>query len=267
MVFGRKKKNQTAESVESVDAAEVDSLDPRAEGPWDVSEIDSRDGYIDLGSILIKPTEGVGLRLEVDEKTKRPRAVNLDVAGSTAQIQAFAAPKSSGLWDEIRKDLKDSLARNNGAPESVEGTFGTELRARFPAKTSDGTDGYRPARFVGIDGPRWFLRTVISGAAAIDVAASKTFDEIIRGIVVVRGNDPMPPRDLLPLTVPDGAHRASGSRATRRAALRNSGQSADASARVRAAGKEAAARQTAEQNGGSGALQPPERGPEVTEIR
>lgn len=239
-MFGRKKKNaETPAAASQVNAAEAHDDDVRAHGPYDVSEIESKDDYLDLGSIFIKPEPGVGLRLEVDEKTKRPRAITLDVAGSTAQIQAFAAPKTAGLWEEIRQDLTRSLQENNGAPEAVEGTFGTELRARFPAKTSQGTTGYRPARFVGVDGPRWFLRTVISGAAAIDPEASKKFDALIRGVVVVRGKDPMPPRDLLPLNVPEGAQRVTA-----------------------AAGAKPAARQQIKGND-----QPPERGPEIAEVR
>ncbi|NKE08933.1 MULTISPECIES: DUF3710 domain-containing protein [Kocuria] len=248
-MFGRKKKNadspEASASASQAETAPFNDDDVRANGPYDVSEIESKDDYLDLGSILIKPQPGVGLRLEVDEKTKRPRAITLDVAGSTAQVQAFAAPKTAGLWEEIRQDLTTSLQGNNGAPEAVEGTFGTELRARFPAKTSQGTTGYRPARFVGIDGPRWFLRTVISGAAAIDPEASKKFDELIRGLVVVRGKDPMPPRDLLPLNVPEGAQRvgpAQGSAPPARPQNNGSAQS-------------------------STTTQPPERGPEIAEVR
>ncbi|WP_181954310.1 DUF3710 domain-containing protein [Kocuria coralli] len=283
-MFGRKKK-QTEEAPSGApagtgagaeagaEAPETD--DPRAEGPFDVSEIESRDGYLDLGAILIKPQDGVGVRLEVDEKSKRPRAVSLDMGGSMAQIQAFAAPRTTGLWEEIRNDLKDSLKRNNGAPEFVEGTFGTELRARFAAKTSDGTNGYRPARFVGIDGPRWFLRTVISGAAAIDPEASAKFDAIIRSVVVVRGSDPMPPRDLLPLNVPEGAQRAPAGKTVRRAALRPQGGAAKAPGHAETAGQKPArpaapgAGEGAQErtSGERGGLQPPERGPEVTEIR
>ena len=36
------------------------------------------------------------LRLEVEEQTKRIVAVGLDYAGSTLQVQAFAAPRSTG---------------------------------------------------------------------------------------------------------------------------------------------------------------------------
>ena len=124
----------------------------RARGPWDISEIEDSEGRMDFGSLLIQQQQGIGIRLEVTEKGNRPRAVNLDHKGSTVQLQAFAAPRTTGIWAEIRKDLVDSLKRSDGAPQAVEGPFGTELRARFPATTSDGTKGYRPARFIALAG-------------------------------------------------------------------------------------------------------------------
>lgn len=250
-MFGRKKtKNGPGVSGQSVVTAEKpvnDADDLRAQGPYDVSEIASKDEYLDLGAILLKPQPGVGIRLEVNEKTKRPVAVNLDVAGSTAQIQVFAAPKSTGIWDEVRKDMRLSLESSKGTFESVEGTFGTELRARFPAQASDGTTGYRAVRYVGIDGPRWFLRTIISGAAAIDPDALKAFDELIQGIVVVRGKDPMPPRDLLPLVIPENAQPARKNTQQREKPTERSQTS-----RGRRAKRD---------------LAPPERGPETAEVR
>lgn len=291
-MFGRKKKQAAEatpeaapENIDAVGSSHLEADDVRAAGPFDVSEVANKDDYLDLGAVLIKPQEGVGLRLEVDEKSKRPRAVNLDLAGSTAQIQAFAAPKKSGLWEEIRADLTESLNQNNGAPEALEGTFGTELRARFPAKTSDGTTGYRPARFVGIDGPRWFLRVVISGAAALDPEASRKLDEIIRGVVVVRGQDPMPPRDLLPLKVPEGAQRVRAGKSVRRAGTKkqpaagtgtgnraeqpNTGQTNTGQASAGQSGAAPSSGSAPAKRWGSSrpTLQPPERGPEVTETR
>jgi len=53
-----------------------------------------------------------------------------------------------------------------------------------------------------VDGPRWFLRGVISGAAATDPEAAAQIEELFRSVVVVRGSAPMPPRDLIPLRVP-----------------------------------------------------------------
>ena len=47
--------------------------------------------YIDLGGIKILPREGLNLRLEVEESTKRIIAVSLDFAESTLQVQPSAA--------------------------------------------------------------------------------------------------------------------------------------------------------------------------------
>ena len=81
----------------------------------------------------------------------------------------------------------------------------TELRAEIPAP---GGRGSRIARFVGVDGPRWFLRGVISGEAVNDPEASAKVVELFRSIVVVRGTTPMPPRDLIPLHVPSSVQGA-----------------------------------------------------------
>jgi hypothetical protein len=58
---------------------------------------------------------------------------------------------------------------------------------------------------VGIDGPRWLLRANFLGRAAVEQAAYDRLAEIVRGVVVVRGDRPMPPGDLIPFTLPPGA--------------------------------------------------------------
>jgi hypothetical protein len=55
---------------------------------------------------------------------------------------------------------------------------------------------------VGVDGPRWFLRGLFTGAAATDPAKASVLEDAVRNIVVVRGASPMPVRDPLPLTLP-----------------------------------------------------------------
>ena len=72
----------------------------------------------------------------------------------------------------------------------------------MPSAGPDGRTVFAPARFLGIDGPRWFLRGVISGRGAIDDDAAAPLVEIFRNTVVVRGSDPMAPRELLPLRLP-----------------------------------------------------------------
>lgn len=236
MVFGlgrKAKKEEVAEPDAAAlpeEAAEEseDRTGRSATGPFDVSEISSRDGYVDLGALLVAPSEGLQLRLEVEEATQRVVAVTMDLNGSSLQLQAFAAPKSEGLWDEIREQIGQSVGSQGGQVEEVQGQFGTELVAKLPAGAADGSQGYRVARFVGVDGPRWFLRGVLGGAAAMDRDAAAPLEALFRRIVVIRGDSPMPPRDLLQLRLPKDARMTPPP--------------------------------------GAPALQEPERGPEITQI-
>lgn len=174
-------------------------------GPFDASEQNTANGYIDLGAVRIKAAEGLQLRLEVEERTKRVIAATLDIGGSTLQLQAFAAPKTEGLWDEIRSQIGVSVGSQGGTVEERAGRLGTELIAKLPAQTPDGQPGVRVARFVGINGPRWFLRGVFGGPAAIDPRAAAPVERLFRNVVVVRGDHPLPPRELLQLKLPKDA--------------------------------------------------------------
>ncbi|XAS65380.1 DUF3710 domain-containing protein [Pseudarthrobacter sp. So.54] len=216
MVFGRGRKakqEQLTDPGETPEAVADASADDSAvaatgapvrgaTGPFDVSEIEDQDGYVDLGALLIAPAEGLQLRLEVEEATQRVVAVTMDLNGSSLQLQAFAAPRSEGLWDEIREQIGQSVGSQGGQIEQVEGGFGTELLAKLPASSADGSHGYRVARFIGVDGPRWFLRGVFGGEAAVDRDAAAGLEGLFRQLVVVRGESPMPPRDLLQLRLP-----------------------------------------------------------------
>lgn len=172
-------------------------------GPFDESEANPVRPYIDLGGIKILPREGLNLRLEVEEQTKRIVAVGLDYADSTLQVQPFAAPRSTGLWEETREQIRGQIRQQGGRVEEREGPLGPELLAEVPVVAgADGSAGKRLARFIGVDGPRWFLRGVIGGAATADVEAAAKVEDLFRSIVVVRGGSPMPPRDLIPLRMP-----------------------------------------------------------------
>jgi len=176
--------------------------DRASSGPFDDSEANPVRPYIDLGGIKILPREGLNLRLEVEEQTQRIVAVGLDYADSTLQVQPFAAPRSSGLWDETREQIRQQVRQQGGRVEERDGPLGAELLAEVPVVAPDGSTGRRLARFVGVDGPRWFLRGVIGGAATADVDAAARVEDLFRSIVVVRGGSPMPPRDLIPLRMP-----------------------------------------------------------------
>jgi len=175
--------------------------DRATQGPYDESEANPVRPYIDLGGIKVLPREGLNLRLEVEEQSKRIVAVGLDYAESSLQVQPFAAPRTLGLWHETRMQLVDQVRQQGGRVEEREGPLGKELLAEVPAPASEGSK-LNLARFVGVDGPRWFLRGVIGGAAASDPDAAAKVEDLFRSIVVVRGGSPMPPRDLIPLKMP-----------------------------------------------------------------
>ncbi|MDF2666854.1 MAG: hypothetical protein K0R81_2704 [Microbacterium sp.] len=183
-------------------AAKSAPIDRDSAGPFDEAEANPVRPYIDLGGIKILPREGLNLRLEVEEQTKRIVAVGLDYADSTLQVQPFAAPRTSGLWGETREQIRQQVKQQGGRVEEREGPLGPELLAEVPVMGTPEGAGKRLARFVGVDGPRWFLRGVIGGAATTDVDAAAAIEDLYRSIVVVRGGSPMPPRDLIPLRMP-----------------------------------------------------------------
>ncbi|QYH36068.1 DUF3710 domain-containing protein [Salinibacterium sp. M195] len=193
--------SDTTDSLEPQDQPKSAPENRASEGPLDESEANAVRPYVDLGGVKILPRQELHLRLEIEEASKRVVAVGLDYAGSTLQIQPFAAPRSSGLWHEIRQQIIDQVHAQGGTTKVADGTFGPEVFAEIPVAGGK-PDEKRIARFVGVDGPRWFLRGVIAGEALTSAEAATKIDDLFRSIVVVRGNTPMPPRDLIPLHVP-----------------------------------------------------------------
>jgi len=215
VVSWRRRRDEDDPQQEGVEGAEAEEVaapqEPAAEpawdrtrGPFDASEAPElpEGALVDLGALRLPALPGLELRLEVEEGSRRVVAATVGLGGSTAQIQVFAAPRTAGIWDEVRAEIAESVTRGGGATQEVRGSFGTELLARVPARTPDGRTGHRPARFIGVDGPRWFLRAVLSGAAVTDPEAAGPLERLLRATVVVRGADAMAPRDLLVLKLP-----------------------------------------------------------------
>lgn len=183
----------------------ADSVPPRGvhleDGPYDESAAPAEE-RIDLGALRVPAIDGMELRMEVDQRSGAVTGANLVIAGSSLQVQAFAAPKTRGLWEDVRTSLRDSVVKQGGTAESRPGVFGTELITRLPVKRTDGRTGYRPARFIGIDGPRWFVRAILTGKALGDKEQSRRFETLISRLVVVRGSEAMAPQELIPLHLP-----------------------------------------------------------------
>ena len=146
---------------------------------------------MDLGGLFVPGVEGMELRVEVAGDAIVAATVVL--RDSAVQLQAFAAPKKEGIWGEVREEIASGITQQGGIIDEVEGPLGWELRAQVPVQLPDGTDGVQLVRFVGVDGPRWFLRGVISGQGAVQPQAAGLLEPIFRDTVVVRGEGPMAP--------------------------------------------------------------------------
>jgi hypothetical protein len=171
-------------------------------GPWDATGDVPEAERLDFGSLQVPVAEGFEIQLNIAED-QGPLIVVVR-GDSSLQLQAFAAPKSGGLWDDVRQEITTAVGQAGGSSQQADGPFGAELRARVPAETG----GLQPIRFIGVDGPRWFLRGVLTGPAAQHPAAAAPFEELFAGVVVVRGDHPVPPRDLLEIQLPEAARQA-----------------------------------------------------------
>ena len=248
-----RKKRQQDDDDGAVDAVEADDLaaedadaddaepEParpagRPDGPFDLAEVGdpSAGGRVDLGGLWLPGRPGLEVRIEADQETAEVVAVTLVLGDGALQVQPFAAPRSEGIWAEVRTEIRAGITKQGGTADEVEGPLGTELRTRVPVRAADGTQAVQPARFVGVDGPRWFLRGVLTGEAATRPESDADLVALFRDIVVVRGDEAMAPRDPIPLHLP--------------------------------AAPADAAEDAPEPDGGD-ELKPFERGPEITEIR
>lgn len=221
-------------AVDSTEQAAEPSTPARPSGPWDADDVpDDGLARLDLGGLLVPVMPGMEARVDVDQQQQAVVAATLVDGNSALQVNAFAAPKKSGIWAEVRAEIMQSLQDSGGTAEEADGPFGPEIRAQVRSQGGDQAPALQPARFIGVDGPRWFLRGLLSGAGALEPARAERLEEAFRNIVVVRGSDAMAPRDALPLRLPREAMEA--------------------------------AQQQAEQQ--SRGLDPFERGPEITEVR
>jgi hypothetical protein len=194
-----------ADGVSDVDAQRVKLPPaPRPDGPWDVSEVgDPGKGRVNLGGIYVPGVEGMELRVEVAGDAIVAATVVL--RDSAVQLQAFAAPKREGIWEEIREEIAGGITKQGGVIDEKEGSLGWELRAQVPVQLPEGKHGVQVVRFIGVDGPRWFLRGVISGQGAVQPEQAGLLESIFRDTVVVRGAAPMAPRDPIVLKLPEDA--------------------------------------------------------------
>ena len=207
------------------------------QGPWDAGESFPPRERVDLGSLQVPM--GPEHEIQLVMADQHGAWVTIRHGESEMQVQAFAAARRGALWDDVRAEIAKEVREAGGDSQEIQGSFGTELIARVPTEPGQPASGMRLVRFVGVDGPRWFLRGLFTGPAADGGEPAGLLEEIFRDVVVVRGEHPVPPRDILELRLPPEAQQAF----------------------------EEQAAAAAEENRFQPDLNPFERGPEFTETR
>lgn len=177
--------------------------EPVGTGPWDAGERYPQRPRIDLGSLQVPVNPGQQIHLELTDDQNHIIAVSVTTAdGGRLQMRALAAPKTAGLWADEVAEITEAIGQAGGESGEVEGPFGTEVAVREPPEPGSPGPGLVPARYIGVDGPRWLLIAKISGPAAGDAELARPLEEVIADTVVVRGDHPAPPRDLLEIQLP-----------------------------------------------------------------
>lgn len=210
MPFGRKRRLDRSARERGV-APEVEDRHADEErvattGPYDLADAVEDDlERVDFGALQIPKTAGTDLRVSLDAKG-RVVSVSVHRDGSAMQIGAYASPRHGSVWADLWPELSQSISSQGGRASQVEGPFGPELAAQLAAARTGAKDSskaaLRPARFLGIDGPRWFVRAVLTGPAATDEQAAEPLLDALREVIVVRGSDPRPVREPLTLKLP-----------------------------------------------------------------
>ncbi len=209
----RRRKPDELEGPDPQEGAAAEAAAPtgmRGRGPWDVSEVtvDEDDPTkIDLGGLIVTGRPGLELQLQVDEASGQVAGAVLAGEEGAVELRAFAAPRNGDIWADIRRAIAADVARHGGTADEIEGTWGPELRVVLPVTLPDGQSGTQPSRVLGIPGPRWLLRATLFGRPALEPAEDGDVESALREVIVVRGNNPLPPGDPLPMTVPANARR------------------------------------------------------------
>jgi hypothetical protein len=207
----RKRKKQAVEAAEAVAEESAPTVaGPRADGPWDASELhveEDDQSRADLGALSVEGHPDVELRLQVDESSQQVQAVMLVGKDGALELRPFASARNEDLWDDLRPRLTEEAGRHGGSAEEVEGPYGPALRLTMPVVDGEGRRGTQQSVVMGIAGPRWLLRVTMFGRPATAYDPDALLERTLRNVVVTRGNEPMAPGDPLPLTLPAGARR------------------------------------------------------------
>jgi len=158
--------------------------------------------FLDLGCLLVPLLPDLEVQVDVDSTSHEIVSISLVLPHSIAAIQVFAAATNEEAWTQVRDGITTGLAEQHIETRVVLGRFGTEVHCVMPTQDEHGMTIAQSVRFVGIDGPRWFLRATIGGDAALFAQASTEMDDLLGMLEVVRGEHAAPPGERLSFVLP-----------------------------------------------------------------
>ena len=158
--------------------------------------------FLDLGCLLVPLLDDLEVQVDVDSTSHEIVSISLVLPHSIAAIQVFAAATNEEVWPQVRDGITRGLAEQHIETKVVLGRFGTEVHCVMPTQDEHGVTTAQAVRFVGIDGPRWFLRATIGGDAALFPKASTAMDDLLEMLEVVRGEHAAPTGERLTFVMP-----------------------------------------------------------------
>lgn len=241
MIFGRKARDNSEDAVE-IEAVDEDFLDdgpapddlddevgapgdtveeegesaasaasdPRADGPFDIDEVDlSADDIerVEFGPLIITPFDGLGLQLHGDPESGAVHALLAAYEDSGLELALFAAPRTEGLAAELREETIEEATQAGGHAGVADGPFGPEVQRVLPMEGPEGEQLFHVSRIWLVEGPRWLLRGTLMGRAGMvegENAPADVFVEFFRNVVVKRDEHPRVPGELIHLAMPSG---------------------------------------------------------------
>jgi Protein of unknown function (DUF3710) len=158
--------------------------------------------FLDLGCLQIPLRPDLEIQVDVDTASDTIISITLVLPQSVASVQVFAAATHEDAWPAVRDGIVAGLAQQHVESKVELGAFGTEIHCVMPTQNDAGDILVQPVRFVGISGPRWFVRATIGGDAATLPEAARVMDDFLASIVVVRGDHAMAPGEPMGFTLP-----------------------------------------------------------------
>lgn len=168
-------------------------------GPFDGDSVAIEDfnfqdfatGVLDLGSLKIALPKGSQVQVEMGPQG--PKMLHIVTEFGRMTPVAFAAPRSSGQWQEAAADLLAGISGDGLSTRVESGPWGSEI----VGFNDNGT-----IRVIGVEGPRWLLRMTLAAPVGKEDQLAALGREVIARTFVYRGEEPMLAGNSLPVVMP-----------------------------------------------------------------